>query len=305
MRFQLTTSPRFVGLALAVVSACGGNPVDRLAIPDTPDGTVRVVLEGLVQHRPEIVWRALPASYQQEVGELSREFADTVDPAVFDRAVAVARKGAVVLQNKKEIILGSETVRRSQVDPAAVDAFWEASVDMLDALLASDLADLETLRELDFEAFLASTGTALMDAAAELPADTGEMANFAEKVASWEKTAVELVSEEGDRALVRLTAPDQEPVEVPMVRVEDRWIPAELASRWAPGVAEARARIQWMNSDEAARTRVQALFGIGVVEGFIDQIDRMESSDQIDDLVGGILGNIMANQGGHAPINEG
>ncbi len=53
-----------------------------------------------------------------------------------------------------------------------------------------------------------------------------------------------------------------------------------------------------LGSDEAAQIRVQVLFGIGIVEGFIDQIDQMETTDEFDDLIGGILGNIMATQGG-------
>ncbi len=67
--------------------------------------------------------------------------------------------------------------------PATVDAFWEASVHMLDALLASDLADLATLREIDVEALLSTTGAALMDSAAEMPAENEEMVSFAERVA--------------------------------------------------------------------------------------------------------------------------
>ncbi len=298
MTMLFRIAPRFLGLSMLVSMACGGGAVDEMAIPDSPDGTVRVVLDGLVQHHPEVVWRALPASYQQDVSDLSRELADTVDPAVFDRAVAVARKGAVVLQSKKELILASRYLEQSQVDAATLDAVWEASVDMLDALLASDLADLTTLREIDVEAFLSTTGTALMDSAAELPSESEETASFARTVAAWEQTEVELLSEEGDRAVVSLTVPDEEPVEVPMTRVQDRWVPDELAARWPLAVEEARTRIELLGSDEAARFRLQALFGVGIVEGFIDQIDLMETTEEFDDLVGGVLGNIMATKGG-------
>ena len=188
MPFLFRTAPRLVVLSLLITIGCGGGPADQLAIPDTPDGTVRVVLDGLVQHHPEVVWNALPASYQQDVTDLSRDFADTVDPAVFDRAVAVARKGVVVLQSKKDLILSSQHLEQSQVDATTVDAIWEASVYMLDALLASDLADLSNLREIDVEALLSTTGTALMDSAAEMPSKSEEMISFSEQVAAWEQT---------------------------------------------------------------------------------------------------------------------
>jgi hypothetical protein len=300
MRLDSNTNLRHLVLALMLAVGCGGSGGDRMAVPDTADGTVRVVIDGVVEHQPEIVWRALPQSYQQDVTDLTRDFADTVNPAVFDRAVAVARKGVVVLQSKKHLILGSESFKRSGVDPESVDAFWEASVHMLDAVLASDAADLSTLRELDVEAFLEDTGSVLMDHAALLPAEDEASESFGQKIATLERAEVELTSEDGDRAVVTVAIPDEEPTELRLVRFEERWVPAELAEQWPAMVDAARGRIQALDGDESAQARMQVLFAIGVVEGFVDQIDQMETSEQIDDLIGGVLGNIMRSQGGRA-----
>ena len=304
MRFHFSASTKLVVLALSVGIGCGGGPGSQLTIPDSPEGTVEVVVNELVQHQPEIVWRALPPSYQQDVADLTRDFADTVDPAVFDRAVAVARKGVVVLQGKKDLILGSAIIERSQVDAETVDIYWETAVHMLDALLASDVAELSTLRELDVEAFLATTGSDLMDHASQLPAENDDMESFGQRVAALEEANVNLKSEDGDQAVVMLEVPDQDPTGLRLIRVEDRWIPAELEAQWPRAVAELRAKIELLNGEEAAQTRVRVLFGIGIVEGFIDQIDQMETSDEIDALIGGIIGNIMATQVG-AKVTEG
>jgi len=304
MRFHFSASAKLVVLALSVGIGCGGGPGSQLTIPDSPEGTVEVVVNELVQHQPEIVWRALPPSYQQDVADLTRDFADTVDPAVFDRAVAVARKGVVVLQGKKDLILGSAIIERSQVDAETVDIYWETAVHMLDALLASDVAELSTLRELDVEAFLATTGSDLMDHASQLPAENDDMESFGQRVAALEEANVNLKSEDGDQAVVMLEVPDQDPTGLRLIRVEDRWIPAELEAQWPRAVAELRAKIELLNGEEAAQTRVRVLFGIGIVEGFIDQIDQMETSDEIDALIGGIIGNIMATQVG-AKVTEG
>jgi len=306
MTMLLRTAPCFLVLSLLIAIGCGGDAVHRPAIPDTPDGTVRVVLDGLVQHRPEVAWRALPPSYQQDVTDLTRGFADTVDPVVFDRAVAVARKGAVVLQGKKDLILGSESFARSPIDPASLDSYWEASVHMLDAVLASEASDLQTLRELDVEAWLAGTGSALMDQASLLPTVYDGMESLTRRIAAFEHAEVELVGETGESAVVMVTAPQEAAVELELVRVEGRWIPVDLASQWPRAVAEAEAKIRSLDGDDdsAAQLRVQMLLGIGIVEGFIDQIDRMETSDELDSLIGGVLGNIMATQD-RQPATEG
>lgn len=300
MRFHFSASSQLILLSLVVAIGCSGGTGAQLTVPDSPGGTVEVVLDGLVDHHPEIVWRGLPPSYQQDVADLARDFADTVDPVVFDRAVAVTRKSVVVLQSKKEIILGAEAFKRMPLDAETVDAVWEAAVHMLDALLASDIVGLSTLRELDVDAFLATTGSVLMDQASQLPAGNEEMMTFVQQVEAYRDVEVEVVGEDGDRAVVMLAIPDEEPMELELVRIEDRWIPAELAAHWPQAVAEVGSRIEFLASDEAAQIKVRALFGLGVVEGFVDQINQMESSEEIDDLIGGLLGNFMPSQGGPA-----
>jgi hypothetical protein len=285
--------------------ACGGGVDLQPAIPDSPDGTVRAVFQGLIRHQPEIVWQALPPSYQQDAMGVIHHFADTVDPALFDRTVAVARKGVVVIQDKKELVLSSKMVREAGVDPATVDTVWEGTIHLLDTLLASDLANLERLRNLDVGQFLATTGRSLMDHAAEASAGAGEDESFSAYLTKMAQTEVVTVSEEGDLATVRLTPPGETGSEVPMVRVEGRWLPADLASRWPSIIETANAEIEAMNGEEADQTRVRAMFALGIAEGFIDQVDRMETADDFDAVFGALLGSFIQPRTGSVAPSEG
>jgi hypothetical protein len=291
---------RFTPLLIASMLAsagCAGGINDPLAIPDTPDGTVQVVMDGLVQHHPEIIWRALPPSYRADVNELAASFADNMDPVLFDRTVAVARKASAVLQSKKDLVLATETVKSSGLDIETLDAAWEGGMFFLDALLASDLARLEVYPTLDVEAFLSSSGRQMMDHLTDFAAAEGGDENLAAKLTAFDSTRVELVRRDGDRATIRVTAPDEEPVDVEMIRVEERWLPVELASQWQAMIDKARERIEYLGSDESAQIRVQMLFAIGIAEGFVDQIDRMEVPEDLDKLIGGILGNVIQATG--------
>lgn len=284
-----------IGLSVGLlVSGCDSGPESELVVPDSPDGAVQAVLSGLAAHRPEIVWRALPASYQDDVSALVRSFAEHVEPALHQRAVVVARKAVVVLQAKKEIILASDAIRSATAaDPAAVEAAWEAAVHAADIVLSSELADLEALRELDVEAFLATTGRALMDRVAEIPAMGGEGESLADRLESLGEAEVELVAADGDRATVRILLPNLAPFEIDMVRVESRWLPVELASRWPDAVASAAARIEAMAGDEAARMELVAFVTLGVAESFLDQLAEVETAEELDRLVGAFLGNLL------------
>lgn len=295
----------WISVVTMAVIGCGAGTGVEPEIPNTPDGTVRAVIDGLVDHRPDVAWRALPPSYQADVTRLTQQFADTVDPALFDRVVAVSRKATVVLQSKKDLILASDTFAQSGVDPAVVDAGWESAVHMIDEVLSSDLADLESLRRLDVEALLAGTGAALMDHVASLPPPPNEdTASWIEQVAALDDAQVELLGRDGDDAEVSVSIPNTDPIEISMRRVEERWIPADLADEWPDAVAEAEADIASMSGDEAAQTRMQLLFGLGVVETFIDQIDEMTSPEDFDALVGGLVGGLLQSQAAQA-IAEG
>ncbi|MEE4271080.1 MAG: hypothetical protein V2I67_05380 [Thermoanaerobaculales bacterium] len=298
---------RYPAIFLAIVAAavfalgCGGGVSDPLEIPNSPDGTVRVVMSGLAQQHPEVLWRALPPSYQADVNGLMASVGENMDPVVFDRAVAVARKASMVLQRKKDLILSTDAVQGSEMDRAGVDAAWEGAMRGLDILLASDLTRLEAYPSFDVEAFLTGSGAELMAQAASIPADEGEAEDVAGLLADLESTTVELVSSEGDRAVVRVTPPEEEGRDLPMTRIEGRWLPAELVEEWPGAMEQASERIEYLGSEEAARTNMQILFGIGVVEGFVDQIDQMESAEDLDALVGGLLGNV-AQMTGAQPI---
>jgi hypothetical protein len=90
-----------------------------------------------------------------------------------------------------------------------------------------------------------------------------------------------------------------------MTRVEERWLPNDLVAKWPGLIERAEERIKYLGSDDAAQMKVQALFAIGLAEGFIDQIGEMDVSEDLDTLIGGILGNLVRQQQGHQIATEG
>jgi hypothetical protein len=293
MGFRRRLEAGFAVTAVVLIGGCSGAPDDPLEIPDSPDGTVRVVVGGLADHRPEVVWRALPPTYRQDVDDLAMRFADSVDPALFNRTVSVARKATFVLQRKKTLIFATDAVQGSGIDPETLDAAWESSIHIVDAVLASDLARLEAYRDLDVEAVLATTGSEIMGhlTGISCPGIPGEA--LADRIDDLERTRAELVSRDGDVAVVRMTPPDGDPVDLEMIRVEDRWLPADVVKRWPDAMAEARARLDHLDGDEGQRTKMQLHVALGVAERFIDQVDKMDSPEDFDALLGGFLGSFI------------
>ncbi|HSO21856.1 MAG TPA: hypothetical protein VLT81_03055 [Chondromyces sp.] len=264
-------------------------------IPDTPDGTVLAVAKHLADHDPSILWEALPETYRTDINELTRVFAAKMDPELYNRSMALARRTVEVLQDKQAIILGSQTVASTGVDVAEVERGMNGGLAVAHALLSSEITTLEGLGAVDWSGFLSGTGRQLMllaDNAA--PAAEPEVAGE-DLFAALRTLTVETVSISEDSAMLRITAADEEPEEVAVTRVEGRWVPAEMAAEWPQKVAEARARLEELTPEKIAELKPQAMFGLAMAEAFVEQMAAIESSEQFDAAVGPMLQSVMGS----------
>jgi hypothetical protein len=259
-------------------------------LPDTPDGTVVAVAEKLVNHHPEIVWAALPESYRADINELTSTFAERMDPEVYDRVMAVANRAVEVLQQKKDLILASEAFESAQIDREDFDRSMTAGITVAQTLLSSDISTLAGLGAINWQQYLATTGRTLMEQAEEIEIEEGE-----DPMADLETLEVEIVEIGDDTAKLRLVTADDEPEEIDLVRVEGRWIPAEMAAKWPEAMAGARHKLDEMTPEKVAEMKGQALMGLAMAEGVIEQIAATETVEELDAAVGPMLQAIMGS----------
>jgi hypothetical protein len=106
---------------------------------------------------------------------------------------------------------------------------------------------------------------------------------------------VETVAVADDTATLRLTTANEEPEEVEMVRVEGRWIPADLAEEWPEMMANARRQLDEMTPENMESMKTQAMMGLGMAEGLIEQIATIETAEQFDAAVGPMLEGLMGS----------
>lgn len=266
------------------------------AFPTSPDGTVEVIAANLADNHPEILWEALPASYRTDINELTALFAAKMDPQIYDRAMAIALNFVTVLQSKQDIILASNTVTSTGVDVDELAARMTPSLGIAQTLLASDVSTLAGLGAIDWQQFLAGTVAGVMTQADAIEAEEGE-----DPFQMLETLAVEVVEETDDTALLRITAEGEEPEDVAMVRVEDRWVPADMAEEWDAKVGEARARLEAITPESMQEMKGQAMFGFAMAEGVVDQLDSIETPEQFDETMGPMIQGFLANMSGFIP----
>ena len=271
-------------------------------LPDTPDGTVVAVAEKLVNHHPEIVWAALPEGYRADINELTSTFAERMDPEVYDRVMALANRAVEVLQQKKDLILASEAFESAQIDPEEFDSSMTAGIAVAQTLLSSEISTLAGLGAINWQQYLATTGRTLMEQAEEIEIEKGE-----DPMADLETLEVEIIEIGDDTAKLRLMTADDEPEEIDLVRVEGRWIPAEMAAKWPEAMAGARHKLDEMTPEKVAEMKGQALMGLAMAEGIIEQIAATETVEELDAAIGPMLQAMMGSlnfAGGMEPKDE-
>jgi len=256
-----------------------------------PDGAIRQVVEGLQEGNPQVVWNAMPASYQKDVHTLVHDFAKRMDPEVWDATFATLQKTIRVMWAKKPY-LQKMTETRSMDDPNFDVKKWSADFDnslqLLTTIVNSDLSQHSKLVEINLEHFISLTGGDIMQqvaSASRLAPGDPFRKNFQ---ASLGATEVELLSMLGDNAAaatVRITSQDpqtdkQEVKDVVFVRVEGKWIPLDLARSWRTQIDEAHTKLEAISPQMVARFKHRLLGALKIVNTGLDAMEQAKNQEE-------------------------
>ncbi len=259
-----------------------------MALPETPDGTVVVIAQQLLDHNPEIIWEALPESYRTDINEITSAFAEKMDPVVYNRAFSLMMRAIEVLDDRKDIILASETFRSSGADGDEIRSGLANTQAYINTLKASEIATLEGLGKVNWKQFLATTGAQMLEHAASIETKDGD-----KPLDDLETLKVETLDLSDDRATLRISSEDHEPEEVEMARVEGRWIPADMADEWPKMIAEARQGLAEFSPEDMAAQKTQIMMFFGMADGLIEQIASLQTPEEFDAAIGPMLAPFM------------
>jgi hypothetical protein len=298
---------RTVWLPLALVAlSCAGLGSPR--VPDTPDGTVRFVATGLAESHPQVLWQALPSSWQADVTALLHESAEKTDPELYELGWSVAGKVARILDEKQDFILGHPVMAGRIKDREKTEALLHAGAGFLRTLTESELADRDALRTLDVETFLAGTGAKLLSDARELsillqglPGDlpvTAPPGTFRLDQLQLEDVAV--IQRDGGSARLRLVMGGGASAEQDWVQVEGRWVPKQMADTWPKAIAEARRQLA--SAMPASAERKQALIvQLRMVDGALEAVLATKTAGEFQAAAGAAFGTILGAAMAQAP----
>ena len=259
------------------------------------DQAVMAVVAGLKEDQPQVIWQALPASYQDDVSGLVREFAGQMEDSLWDQTFGTLAKLTRVLGEKRQFVLEHPLVAERLSQSPNAEATYDAVVTLLKTLLTSDISNLERLSDFDGERFLATTGSQVMAQMGDLVALAPDSKETLDEISSLH---VALSRTEGDRAWIMVEQPGEETREVEMVLVEGKWLRAEMAEAWDSGIASAREQLRQVAFDPAATAQAGAM--LAMVDGALEGLLAAQTSEEFQATLGGLMSLAMMGVMGSA-----
>jgi len=280
-------------VVLALLSGgCGKSGAPRAAA--TPDQAMMNVAKSMQNNDPSGTWHMLPESYQRDLNEVVRAYAAAVDADLWKAGSATFGKIEEVLRTRKNLLLSSNFANMAG-GRAALEQNYDVAVNILGTLKSSDLMDLQKMRAADLGRILSTTGRDLMRELAKMDVNSAQIPGMQDTMGirnTFASLQAETISQEGDKAMVRITTPGQGPEEVAFVRVEGKWIPDEMANDWDTVIQDMRGGVAQIAQMKPAE-KSQALMMLGMANGVLDQLLAAKTQQELEAVLGGVMGMMM------------
>ncbi|MBN2715389.1 MAG: hypothetical protein JXX14_06010, partial [Deltaproteobacteria bacterium] len=253
-------------------------------VPDNPQGTVVTVAKELDNKNPKIIWEALPETYRNDINDVVEQFANSMDAELWEKSIAVAQKLATVARDKKQFILASPMMKQQQGKKTDILVKnWNPFMGMIKILVESESLRLENLKKFDGKIFLSQTGRDLM-----LKAQDIDKSSLGDAPKTFKDLKVETVVETERTASLQITF-DGESQMLQMTRIEDRWVPKDLADNWQELMSDTKRKIDSLSSDEIAKQKPQIMMVLAAIDSGLDQLKMTKTQMDFDRTLQSLL----------------
>lgn len=276
--------------SLALLS-CGKEEVKGL----TAQETVISVKDAVQNAKLSEAWEALPESYQQDITEITRSFAQNLDRDVYDKISGILGKVNKAFTEKKglyaeviyELSKDQANGPKSQVD---VEKGLESLTSILTTILNSDLGSLESLQKIDFDKFASGPASDLLKKVQEISKGSTDqnVVNFKEALTSLK---VDVVSESESQSKLKLSyvnpeTKKTESTEINFSKIESKWLPTDMVQDWAKEVAQLKVDIDAMNGENFKKNaKPQITFFLSFADNLADQLVKANSKEEVFALI--------------------
>lgn len=282
-------------LSAMLFTACGGSEDSsststEAQIPDAPDAAIETIAKEVMDGNGGILWKAMPASYQADVDSIAQLAGTKVDAELYNKSFGLVGRLAEVADKQKEFILNTQLGGAQPAEQIAkVEAAWPSIIGFVQTIAGSSIASSQGLQSFDGQAFFDTTVSSLIGYSKDLAALSEQENPFD----AMDFGTVSVLESTEDTATLEMTGPDGTVETEAFTKVENRWVPTEMATQWSANMAEAKAQLEAMSPEEMAQNKPQIMGVITMLEGVLTQLEAAETQEQFDQALQGAMMPIM------------
>ncbi|MBI1346936.1 hypothetical protein GC163_11680 [bacterium] len=233
---------------------------------------VRNAIDAVQTGRLQYAYDFLPPNFQSDIDGVVHDFAERMDPELWEELFVTLQSGVKVLREQKDLILASmpnSDQPEQQEQQKQLAKNWDGIVDALEQAIDSDLSRLDKLKTIRTREFLAGTGNKLLAALRELSSAAGQ-----NPIDQLSQTEIKMTaSTGGETSIVSLKFPsDPYPQDIEFVLVEGRWIPKSLANSWTDTIHSSHERLESLTPKSIAAQKEPLMQTLGLLNGVFQQM---------------------------------
>jgi hypothetical protein len=222
--------------------------VETVLSANEPDQLVVQLGQAIADKKYQAIWEMLPAPYQEELKTLVGDFANKVDGKLYNRFTTNVQLMVFALRKHKDKFFRHPVVDQLPLDRTTLEKGWDPAVEIGEALLDSELYDIDELRTIDFARVLGETGSRIADqipvlASAYPMPEIDEAIQF---VQSLKNVKASKVSGDDSQQVVKIEVEGKDPIEAEFVKVEGKWIPKVVQENWPTLIEQIKSMIAFL-----------------------------------------------------------
>lgn len=268
-------------------TACGaGISSTTVTIPDEPSTAMQTIADEVIAGNYSILWHAMPTSYQTDINAIARLAGSKVDPEIYDKSFGLFGRFAEVADKQKLFILNTSLVGEQPAEQIAeIEATWPSIIGFVQTIVTSSISSSAGLRAFDGQVFSEETLPELFKYSNDLAAISNEENPFG----SLQFGSLKTLESTDTTAVLEITFASGDVKAVDFTKVENRWVPAEIAINWSTEMAAAKKQLQAISSEEIAKNKPQLMGMITMLDGILTQLNTTKTQEQFDQVLQGAM----------------
>ncbi len=272
-------------VALFFTACDAGVSSTEYTLPDEPSAAMQTIADEILAGNCSILWHAMPASFQIDVNAIAQLVGAKVDPEIYDKSFGLIGRFAEVADKQKLFILNTKLGGELAAEQIAeIEAAWPSIIGFVQTIVTSSISSSAGLRAFDGQVFSEQTLPVLFKYSNDLAALSEE-----NPFNSLEFDSLKTIVSTDTTAEIKITFTNGDVETEDFAKVENRWVPAEMAINWSMRMADAKKQLEAISSEKLVKNKPQIMGMITMVDGILTQLEKAETQEQFDQALQGAM----------------